>query len=406
MEGCQWDAPCETRFSANGGWAVVLERTGGQFLYKNDVLKSAFTVWDLAEDKAAARGSGALRDLENVMVNADGSVTRADQAGSTDTSDTPDTTDSETSSWWTFRDHFSGLQTSGDGRIFFTPLAADDSSSEQCQFCSTCTINTEEGVISCASGITDQEGGIIKLKTENGQITAMHHDNNGETNLGILEMSEMPDPDAARVRILGYSPQQQTLFYCADEDLRQAGCFIYDTSLNETLETPEDISFLRFSGNGLTASFFNRTDNALFLYDLSSQKLTRKSPYQSRSAPVNAVFSKNDTIFQYVIQYQNNASDLSVETLDTETWKSFGRTSLKKAEVVSPTAFLESEDGRLWVFAGKSGEVWLLSPDKGVLLHRFQAHQDDIISMAFSDDGTWLLTMGENGILKFWGIGE
>jgi len=208
------------------------------------------------------------------------------------------------------------------------------------------------------------------------------------------------------VRILGYAQAQQILFYCADESQRQAGCFIYDTSLNETMETPEDISYLRFSGDGLTAAFFNRTDNALFLYDLPSKKLTRKSPYQSRSTPVNAVFSKNGTIFQYVIQYQNNVNDHSVETLDAETWKSYGRTSLKKAGVVSPTVFLESEDGRLWVFAGRSGEVWLLSADKGVLLHRFQAHLDDIIGMALAPDGTWLLTMGENGILKFWGIEE
>ena len=120
MDGCLWDAPCETRFSADGNWAVVLERTGGQFLYKNDVLNSAFTVWDLAENKAAVRGAGALRDLESVLVKADGSLIRADQAGSTDNADT------EITGWWTFRDHFSGLQAGRDGRIFFTPLAAAD----------------------------------------------------------------------------------------------------------------------------------------------------------------------------------------------------------------------------------------------------------------------------------------
>ena len=58
MDGCQWDAPCETRFSADGDWAVVLERTGGQFLYKNDVLNSAFSVWDLAEEQSGGAGRG------------------------------------------------------------------------------------------------------------------------------------------------------------------------------------------------------------------------------------------------------------------------------------------------------------------------------------------------------------
>jgi WD40 repeat protein len=197
---------------------------------------------------------------------------------------------------------------------------------------------------------------------------------------------------------------QQTLFYCADEDLRQSGCFIYDPQLKEIIAEPEDISFLHLSADGMTAAFFNRTVNALFLYDLPSKTLTRKYPFQARGFPVNAVFSSDGKMFQYVIQNLNNASDLSVETLDAKTWKSYGRTSIRKAGVTTPTAFAESSNGQIWVFAGKSGEVWLLSPDKGVLLHHFQAHLDEIIGMALDPDGAWLLTMGENGILKFWGI--
>jgi hypothetical protein len=399
MEGCLWDAPCETRFSADGSWALILERTGGQFIFKNDLLNSAFTVWDLAKNKAAARGEGALRDLENVLVKADGSLIRADSINGFDSAD------AEITGWWTFRNHFSGLQADKDGSITFVPLAAYGSSGH-CQFCSTCTIDAEEGAIACREGIADDEGGFLTQKTEGGQITAMRHGASGEARLGVLPLPDAEGSAVLRVRILGYSHAQQALFYCADADQRQAGCFIYDTSLNETLETPEDISFLRFSADGLSASFINRTANALFLYDLASKKMTRKSPYQSRSTPLNAVFSSNGTAFHYVIQYQNNANDLSVETLEPGNWKSLGRTSLRAAGVISPTVFLESKDGGLWAFAGKSGEVWLLSPQKGVLLHRFQAHLDDIIGMALSPDGTWLVTMGENGIIKFWGVGE
>ena len=67
---------------------MVLEHTGGQFLYKNDSLNSAFTVWDLAKNKTAAQGSGTLRDLESVLVKADGSLIRADLAASVDAADT------------------------------------------------------------------------------------------------------------------------------------------------------------------------------------------------------------------------------------------------------------------------------------------------------------------------------
>ncbi len=398
MAGCQWDAPCETRFSADGHWAVVLEPSAGQFIYKNDHLNSSFTVWDLTENKAAARGSGALRDLESVQVKEDGNLIRTDLTGGTNA------LDSENNGWWTFREYFNGLLTGRDGKVLFTPLAADGR--EGCQFCSTCEINTKPGAITCSEGITDAAGGVITLKSEGGKINAIREVSAGQSALGSLSMPEMENPDTARVRILGYAPQQQILFYCVDENRRQAGCFIYDTELAEILKSPEDISYLRFSDNGTTAAYFDSAENALFLFDLPAKKLTRKYPYQARGYPVNSLFSNRDSTFLYVIQNLNNASDLSVETLDAMTWKSYGRTSLREAGVVSPTAFLESADGRLWVFAGKSGEVWLLNADDGLLLHKFQAHLDDIIGMALAPDGTWLLTMGENGILKFWGIEE
>lgn len=397
MDGCLWDAPCETRFSPDGSKAVALNRTDEQFLFKNDVLHASFTVWDLVENKETRRETGVLRDLESVLVENDGSLVRADQADSGETG---------IPGWWTFRDHFAGLQAGSDGKVSFTPLAAISESGQDCQFCTACSIDPKMGAIACSKGMTDLEGGWITLKAEGEKFIAARQDDAEETVLGELALPEIADLSNARVRLLGYSLPQQTLFYCADVDLRQAGCFIYDPYLKEVIAEPKDISFLRFSTDGMTAAFYNRTVNALFLYDLSSKTLTRKYPYQARGYPVNAVFSSDGKTFQYIIQNLNNASDLSVETLDAKTWKSYGRTSLRKAGVTSPTVFTESSDRQVWAFAGKSGEVRLLSPEKGALLYRFQAHLDEIIGMTISPDSTWLLTMGENGILKFWGVSQ
>ena len=395
MDDCLWDAPCETRISDDGALALVLDPAAGQFLYKNDALNASITIWDLAENKEVGRESGVFRDLESVLIKDDGNLARADQAGNGNMGSPV---------WWTFRDNFTGLQTDADGTISFTPMSAAAESSQSCQFCAVCSIDTEKGAIECSQGITDNEDGRITLKSEGGEFSAIRQDETGETILGELVLPEAADKSKTRVRLLGYSLPHQTLFYCADEAQRQKSCFIYDPYQKEIIEKVKDISYLRLSADGRTAAFFNRTVNALFHYDLSSKILTRKSPYQSRGYPVNAVFSSDGKMFQYIIQNLNNTSDLSVETLDAETWKSYGRTSIRKAGVISPTVFLESGDGRMWAFAGKSGEAWLLSPDKGVLLHRFQAHLDDIIGMALAPDSTWLLTMGENGILKFWGI--
>ena len=97
-------------------------------------------------------------------------------------------------------------------RSYFTPLAAADGSSGQCQFCSTCTIDAEEGAISAPAASPTQKAGDITLKTDDGQITAIRKDGAGETALGALVLPEMADPAAARVRILGYSLSQQDAF--------------------------------------------------------------------------------------------------------------------------------------------------------------------------------------------------
>ena len=395
VDGCQWDFPCETRFSADGKQAVVLNRTGEKIQFKTDGLRTSFSVWDLTENKEIGRESGVFRDLESVMVREDGKLLRSDQMSNGD---------SDSWGWWTFRDHFTGLQVESDGKATFAPLAAISNSSQECQYCSACTVDSEKGEISCLNGLTDSEGGRMYLETEGERNTLKREQAGSVMDLGKIILSQPADLSKIRVRLLEYSIPQQTLFYCVDENLRQAGCFIYDPYREDINAEQKDISYLRFSADGMTAAFFNRTVNALFLYDLSSKTLTRKYPYQARGYPANPVFSADGSRFMYIIQNLNNASDLSVETLDSKTWKSYGRVSLNKAGVNSPTVFSESSDGAIWAFAGKNGEVWLLSPEKGVLLHSFQAHVDEIIGMVFSPDNKWLLTMGENGILKFWGV--
>ena len=79
---------------------------------------------------------------------------------------------------------------------------------------------------------------------------------------------------------------QQTLFYCVDEDLRQAGCFIYDPY--------REGDHRRTGGYFILALFSRRHDGGIFitarstpcfLYDLSSKTLTRKYPFQARGLP-------------------------------------------------------------------------------------------------------------------------
>ena len=79
VDGCQWDFPCETRFSADGKLALVLNRAGGTVRYKTDTLGTSFSVWDLENNKEISQASGLWRDLEGVLPQADGALLRADQ---------------------------------------------------------------------------------------------------------------------------------------------------------------------------------------------------------------------------------------------------------------------------------------------------------------------------------------
>jgi hypothetical protein len=393
--GCEWDSPCETRFSDDAGQAVVLNHAGEKIQFKNDNLHPAISNWDLANNQEIHSESGLFRDLEGVLPQDSGKLLRADQLAAEGKGSTE---------WWTFKDHFSGLQSASDGSVKFTPLASNSKNSQDCQFCDTCSVDSEMGEITCPEGIIDSEGEQITLKKEGGQFVLVRQSGDEATAVGEIALPKEADLSKTRVRLLGYSIPRQTLFYCVDENLRQEGCYIYDPYMKKALAAPEDISFLRFSPDGSKAVYVNRKVNALFFYDLSARSLARKYAYQARAYPVNPVFSNDGSTLYYVIQNLNNASDLSVEILEPQTAKSLSRVSLKKAGIITPTVFSISSDGSFWALAGKNGEVSVISPEKGVLLHRWQAHTDGIIGMAIASDQQWLLTMGENGILKYWGV--
>ena len=396
VEGCTWDFPCEARFSPDGSRAAILNQATGATSIRNGSLFKSLSIWNLDEKTADGVETSPLRDLEALLVQDDGSLIHANQINKDPLQ--------AAAAWWVYKETFNGLQIDDSGNVSFTPRSATTADDQDCPFCSTCSFDPRQGVLNCSSGILDSEGKRISIKTEGGRFFMMQQHAGGETTIGELVLSEKIDLAKTRIRLLGYAMPQQTVFYCTDEDNRPAGCTIYDPYAKEVIASLEDISFLRFSPDGQKAAFINRKLNALFLYDLGSQTLTRKYPYQARAYPVNAVFSNDGTTFFYVIQNLDNAYDLSVEALDAQSAKSFGRVSLRKADISKPTAFSVSNDGRLWFFTNEDGLVSILSADKGSLPHQWRAHGDGILGLAVDPGQQWLVSMGRNGILKFWGV--
>jgi WD40 repeat protein len=393
MPGCRWDAPCEARFSPDGLTLLAASRAQPAALHMAGVLYDAAVRIQLPGGAAEPVALGLARDLESALPADGGQV--LDAASITGSPTLP--------LWWTFDDAFSGLHASADGAPWFMPLAARTAAGPACPFCNACTLDLEGGTVTCTEGLPISATSRLFTRLQDGQVLLFRKQADGETPLGALSLPVEVNPANARVRLLGYAAAEDALFYCVDENARQYGCFIYNNASQSVLAAPADITGLRLAEAAGKAAFVDRSLNAMFIYDLASGKLTRKYPYQARAYPVNPLYNANQSRLLYVIQNPSNASDLSVETLDALTGKSYGRVSLRKAGVTQPTAFETSPDGALWFFADAQGNVSILG-EKGVLIARIEAHNDAIIGMALHPSLRWLATLGADNTIRVWGI--
>ena len=132
LEGCTWDLPCETRFSSNGKRAAVLSRAGKTIQFRNELLRTVVSIWDLGISREISSETGLFRNLEGVLIQDDGSVINAARMVSGDEG---------SPGWWTFKEDFSGLHTDNSGNVSFVPLVVNSDETRDCQFCATCSVD-------------------------------------------------------------------------------------------------------------------------------------------------------------------------------------------------------------------------------------------------------------------------
>jgi WD40 repeat protein len=392
-QGCMWDTPCEAAFSIDGTKALLLPRGKPQVQLGNHLFFQEIEIWDLENEKVLHRIPGYYRSLDGLQVTESGELINMQSMDKYMVADP---------TWWVTADLFQGVYTTQEKEIAFVPNRVGSVFSE-CQFCSTCILQAETGAINCRSGIEGSRGW-YSIRMIDSEYWLVKHNPDGEGPIGKLSLHPNGDPESQRMRLAGYSEDHQTAFYCLDVDFRPQKCVIDDIGSGR-LEEFDNLSFLRITPDNRSAVFLDSTAKSLFLYDLESGRLTRKSHYQAKAAMVNPVFSEDGLLLYYLVENLNRPGIFSVEIMDVESQKILKRIPLE-GKIESPIAFALNRTEEIWIIATKYGSIQFFSPENGKALKEWDTEQDKIVGLTFDDRDKLLISLDSTGLMKFWGVDE
>jgi len=392
-QGCKWDMPCETVFSKDGSKVLLLTRENSQVQLGPVWFFQEIEVWDLEKGDIIMSVSGYFRDLNGLQIADSGELVNFVPV---------DPHSPSGQGWRVIADHFQGLQMTQEDEIAFVANIIGNDTESECQFCNTCIVQPQSGEISCQAGI-EGPSGRYSIRLIDTEYWLVKHYEDGEGKVGKLRLQPSGDPGKLRMRLLSYSEDNQTAFYCQDMEFRPQKCVIDDLGSSQVVEEFSSLSFLRLSPDEDTAALLDPLAKALFLYDLDSNKLTRKSHYQAKAAMVNPVFSDDGLQISYLVENLNRPGVFSVEVMDVESQKILKRTPLE-GRIESPVAFALNNKEDVWAIASKLGGIYFFSAENGKLLKEWDAEQDQIIGLIFDEGARLLISLDQTGLMEFWGV--
>jgi dipeptidyl aminopeptidase/acylaminoacyl peptidase len=366
-----------------------VERWGGFDCFSPRSSEFRLSIWNLADQQMTDQSSVLLRNLDGIQVTDDGQVLDASSQGETSISN---------STWWTSSFNFNGLAEAQDGAIIFTPQRVS-LDTKGCYFCGSCSLDPTAMQIDCKSGEFAQRDGALDIKVTSDEIVLQPQ---GSDPIEVALPAELAE--GWDVRVIGYAPTNQTVFYCLDKDQRSQVCHIYAAGSGKTIADPEDIYALRFSDDGNSAAYLNRNQKALCIVNLEKGRVTKIPAYQSRADFVNPVFLSGSTELVYVIQNLNDAELLSLEWVDAGNVNVLRRATLDRDEVGVPESVALNEENDILAIGAQDGRIYLLDEEKGKLITSWQASDEPIIGLTFARSDNLLVSLDGTGRIEFWGI--
>jgi WD40 repeat protein len=391
--GCVWDMPCETAFSKDGTKAILLPHIKPKVQLGGHLFFQEIEILDLEKEVVIRRVPGFYRNLDGLHVSDSGELTNMQ---------TIDTYLADGQSWWVTADLFQGMHTNQEGEIAFVPNWVGSHTLSECLFCNTCFFQIESSEINCRSGIEGSHGW-YSIQSIDSEYWLIKHNPSGDGPVGKLSLQPPGDPKSQRMRLSGYSEDHKTAFYCLDLDFRPQKCVIDDLGSGRLVEEFQNVSFLRMSPEGKFIAFVDSSRNTLYIFDLDSQKLSRKSHYQARAAITNPVFSKDGRTLYYLVENLKNKNVFSVEVLDVIDQKVIHRFSLG-AEIYLPIAMALNKSEDLLAVANSDGKFVLFSMGQPNTTFGFQASQNRLIGIGFGPNDRFIVALDNLGNLYLWGI--
>ncbi|BBB46791.1 hypothetical protein Pelsub_P0018 [Pelolinea submarina] len=388
--GCTQTEPCDARLSLETNTVALLNISKATLTYHREVIATQMAIWDWQSGKQLARAEVFMRNLDGVLPAEDGGYQTTADFGVAGTAP---------SNWWTSSYNFDGLL-GGTDLVSFRPQVIDLSAQSDCYYCSTCSLNPADLQISCQNAYFSQESNLWKVANKDGQISLQSVEGGGTFDLK-LPADAQADWD---LRLLGFSEEFQTAFYCLDKGGRSQICAIAMGGDRDKLTEMEDIFGLRFSADGSTAAYIDRREKALFLLNLQSGKLTKMDAYQSRAWFVNPAFTSTDSEMVYVVQNLSDQTLLSLEWVDGAQAKVLRRSTLDTDTIDQPSALSLGAENGLVALGASDGWIFVLDQEKGKIVTSWQAGSAPIIGLAFAEGDEVLVSLDEQGNIRIWGV--
>jgi len=388
---CTADYPCSIQFSADGLKAVVFSQKENTINYRNKRFADQIEIWDLEKGEVDREVDGLFRNLDGVYTNEDNEVAvfQIDQEGLA-------------GSWWTNQEYFSGLINNEAGEMVFAPIQNMCGENTDCSSLQSCLITSDAGGIRCREEYLGINGIPLSVQVEDDRAMLQEHTEGSTHIIGELLKDVKIDQKIQRIRLLGYSDANKIGFYCLDVNYRQLLCAVVDFSTDVIIQEFDDISFLRFSPNGQYAAFIDQVENRLRIMEISTGKITTKTPYQARAFDVNPVFINGGEVI-YIVQDLKISDRFSIEYIDLDGYKVLSREKLHM-DNVTPTVLAAGKEDNIWFFGDEGGFIRVVDPDTGIEIHHWQAHDESVIGLIFNEAENTLVSMDEAGTVSIWGV--
>ncbi|MDO9545900.1 MAG: hypothetical protein Q7J07_04010 [Pelolinea sp.] len=393
-DGCILEDPCDVKFSPDGSKIAVLSGRQDE-IYKRESISTILSIYEISDGKLIDDYPVQSRDLDGISVNNDGDVLRYEENIS-----------DNRPKWWTQTDYFSGFRLIDEKTIAFTPQIVIKDGQPQDPYTSSCQIREDGYSIECSVSLMFQDGFSIGIEKKSEGISIFETTDGDHKLLAEVRIPEGEVSDIWQFRLLNYSGLTGMGLFCVNRNSREDSCFIMDLLNNKILYDRIDLSEFQYSEDSRITAFIDQNKRSLFLFFVDNNSLKQMRTYQAISLPVKPAFLQNGEELIYIIQGLENQKNVYIERINAVEGKVIRRYDIDEIKTIEISSIAVSPNEEIWAVADKNGKVIFIDPIKQAVVFSFQAMEEGIVDMLFSQDGKSILTIGRSSVITVWVVEE